>query len=450
MDAGTYLPKGSADFSIRISQFNGCEHCRETAGSVRKIVNLKLLIYAHSWAPAVGGVEAITRTLAEGLAKCSNSGSCPSIEVTVVTLTAADGMNDSLVPFRVIRRPSIWRLLQLIWSTDILHLAGPALLPLALGRLLKKRTVLEHHNYQSMCPNGLLIHKTDLTVCPGHFLAGRYQECFRCNSQTLGRPGSLLKLLLAFPRRWLAKGATANVAPTCHVKARVALPRTQVIYHGVAHADLSPESLTIPAGGPVCFAFIGRLVKEKGVSDLLRSAHELAAEGYEFRLKIVGDGPERAALEILAEDLGLKKHTVFTGAVSPASVSGVLTEATAVVIPSTWEEVAGLVALEQMIQGRLVIAADVGGLGEAVNGFGFKFPPGDIGALKSCMRQAIENPGLSIRMRHKARANAITSFSQERMVDEHFQLYRRIMEPGALPRNDGSTFDHNNPQKECE
>lgn len=444
------MPKGPADFSIGISEFSVRGHCRETADSVGEIVKLKLLIYAHSWAPAVGGVEATTRTLAEGLAKWSDSGSCPSIKVTVVTLTAADDMNDSLVPFSVVRRPSIWRLVQLIRSADILHLAGPALLPLALGRLLKKRTVLEHHNYQSMCPNGLLIHKTDLTICPGHFLAGRYKECVRCNSETLGRPKSLLKLVLAFPRRWLAKGATANVAPTRHVKARVALPRTQVIYHGVADADVSRESLTIPAEGPVCFAFVGRLVKEKGVSDLLRSAHELAAEGYDFRLKIVGDGPERAALEILVEDLGLKKHTEFTGAVSPASVSSVLTEATAVVIPSTWEEVAGLVALEQMIQGRLVIAADVGGLGETVNGFGLKFPPGDIGALKSCMRQAIENPGLSIRMGRRARTNAITRFSQERMVEEHFQLYRRMMEPDALPRNDGSTFDHNNSQKEYE
>jgi len=410
------------------------QHRREMADPVREIVNLKLLIYAHSWAPAVGGVEATTSTLAEGLAKWSDSGARPSIQVTVVTLTAAAGMDDSLVPFSVVRRPSVWRLVQLIRSTDILHLAGPALLPLALGRLLKKRTVLEHHNYQSMCPNGLLIHKTDLTICPGHFLAGRFKECIRCNSETLGRRRSMLKLLLAFPRRWLAKRATANVAPTCHVKARVALPRTRVIHHGVAHADLSTELLTNPPGGPVCFAFIGRLVKEKGVSDLLRSAHALAAEGYEFRLKIVGDGPERAALEILVEDLDLKKHTEFTGAVSAASVSRVLTEATAVVIPSTWEEVAGLVALEQMMQGRLVIAADVGGLGETVNGFGLKFPPGDITALKVCMQKTVENPGASIQMRMKARINAAREFSEERMVKEHLQLYCRLMRIQTRPR----------------
>ena len=55
------MSKGFADFSTGISEFSVSEHCRETADSVREVVNLKLLIYAHSWAPTVGGVEATTR-----------------------------------------------------------------------------------------------------------------------------------------------------------------------------------------------------------------------------------------------------------------------------------------------------------------------------------------------------------------------------------------------------
>jgi glycosyltransferase involved in cell wall biosynthesis len=175
-------------------------------------------------------------------------------------------------------------------------------------------------------------------------------------------------------------------------------------------------------------------VKEKGVSLLLQSAHELAAEGFDFRLKIVGDGPERAALEVLADNLGLNKKTDFTGSVPMESISRILSETSIVVMPSTWEDVAPLVALEQMMQGRLVIAADIGGLGETVNGFGLKFPPGNIAALKLCMRQTIENQSLSIQMGRRAQLNAISEFSQERMVDEHLQLYRRIMHSQSQPR----------------
>ena len=394
-------------------------------------MNLEILIYAHRWAPAVGGVEATTKTLARGLAEWPKNRTADSIKITLVTLTPAGRMNDSLLPFCVVRRPTLWALIQLFRSADIIHLAGPALLPLALGWLLKKRTVLEHHNYQSMCPNGLLIYQPDLSICPGHFLAGRYKECVRCNSVTLGGARSLRNLLLAFPRRWLARRVTANVAPSGHMKARAALPETQVIYHGVSRAAPPIHALNNRAGGPVCFAFVGRLVKEKGVSLLLQSAHELAAEGFDFRLKIVGDGPERAELEALADKLGLKKNTEFTGAISMASISTILSQTTAVVMPSTWEDVAPLVALEQMMQGRLVIASDVGGLGETVNGFGLKFPPGNIAALKLCMRQAIESPSLSIQMGNRAQLNAITNFSEERMVEEHLQLYRRIAQSSA-------------------
>lgn len=396
-------------------------------------MNLELLIYAHRWAPAVGGVEATTRTLAQGLAERPKNQTGESIKITLITLTPAGVMNDSLLPFRVVRRPTLWTLIQLFRSADVIHLAGPALLPLALGWLLKKRTVLEHHNYQSMCPNGLLIYGPDLTICPGHFLARRYQECLRCNSVTLGRARSLRNLLLAFPRRWLARRVTANVAPSGHMKARAALPQTQVIYHGVSRAAPSSRSVGNRADGPVCFAFVGRLVKEKGVSLLLQSAHELADEGFDFRLKIVGDGPERAALEALADELGLKQQTEFTGAISMESISATLSQTTAVVMPSTWEDVAPLVALEQMMQGRLVIASDVGGLGETVNGFGLKFPPGNIAALKLCMRQAIESPSLSIQMGDRAQLNAISNFSEERMVEEHLELYRRIMQSSTPP-----------------
>src|SRR5271156_2077205 len=222
-------------------------------------MNLTLLIYSRSWSPAVGGVETITRTLAEGLSKRSYSQTGDSIRVILVTLTPAGGMDHSLLPFQVVRRPSLLHFIQLCRAADIVHLAGPALLPLSLGWLLTKRTVLEHHNYQSMCPNGLLIYQPDLTICPGHFLAGHYKECLRCNSETLGRASSLRNLFLAFPRRWLARTVTANVAPSRHMKARAALPRTQVIYHGVTREDSALQSLQGRPSGPVCFAFVGRL-----------------------------------------------------------------------------------------------------------------------------------------------------------------------------------------------
>ena len=99
----------------------------------------------------IGGVESITMTLAEGLANWPKTHGETPVEVTVATNTPAGAMDDSRLPFRVIRKPNLRVLVSLIRSADIVHLAGPTLLPLLLGYLLWKTVVVEHHGYQSVC-----------------------------------------------------------------------------------------------------------------------------------------------------------------------------------------------------------------------------------------------------------------------------------------------------------
>ena len=106
---------------------------------------------------------------------------------------------------------------------------------------------------------------------------------------------------------------------------------------------------------------------------LLRASRQLSQHGYDFRIKIVGDGPERPALEPMAEILGLKDRIEFLGSVDNEAISSLLAEVTAVIRPSVCEEVAGLVAIEQMMQGHLIIASDIGGLAEIVDGVRLKF-----------------------------------------------------------------------------
>jgi glycosyltransferase involved in cell wall biosynthesis len=385
---------------------------------------LKILIYAHSWAPSVGGVETVTGSLAQGLAGRSRVEPGDPILVTVVTRTPAGNVNDSLLPFTTIRRPGLIRFIRLVQSADIIHLAGPALLPLALAWFFRKAVFVEHHNYQSVCPNGLLIFQPDQSVCPGHYMTSRYGICTRCNTEKIGRVKSLRDVILMFPRRWLLHRVTANVAPTVHVKTRIALPRTEVIRHGVASARRAPIEPAPNGERVTLFAFVGRLVQEKGVATFLRAANELSQLGYDFRLLIVGGGPVRRALEILCAELGLTEKTEFTGSVSPLEVATILSESTAVVIPSVWEEVAGLVALEQMMQGILVIASDIGGLGEELNCFGLRFPAGDSHALALCMRRVADDPEIGVELREKARQHASDNYTEGRMVNEHLRLYR--------------------------
>ncbi len=151
---------------------------------------MKILIYGEFFLPVVGGVQTAMNLLAKGLGEMSSPpeyDATPSkIEVTVATRTAANGMDDSVFPYRVVRRPGVRQLIRLIREADVVHVAGPCLLPMAIGWLIGKPVVVEHHGYQGICPNGLLFREPSRTVCPGYFDQKRYRECVQCASQTMG------------------------------------------------------------------------------------------------------------------------------------------------------------------------------------------------------------------------------------------------------------------------
>src|SRR5207248_5999124 len=64
---------------------------------------------------------------------------------------------------------------------------------------------------------------------------------------------------------------------------------------------------------PLGFAYVGRLVSEKGLPVLVQAARRLLDQGQIFHLKLVGDGPERKRLESDVTALGLQQHVTFTG-----------------------------------------------------------------------------------------------------------------------------------------
>jgi glycosyltransferase involved in cell wall biosynthesis len=391
-------------------------------------MTLRLMLYAHDWAPLIGGIQTVCTGLAKGITAWSKAQPSERIEVTLVTQTAAEADYDLHSPFAVVRRPSLRRLIELIRSANVLHIAGPAILPLAIGWILRKPIVIEHDGYQSVCPNGLLIYGPDYSVCPGHFMAARYADCVRCNSRSEGWIRSLRGVILTFVRRWLAKKATVNVAPSRHIGRRIELPRTQIIHHGVPEAPPAVKgSSGNQEGTATCFAYVGRLTTEKGLPVLLRACRELADRGYEFRLKILGDGTERSYLQGLARELHLEAYLQFVGSVPVDAISDQLTNTSAVVMPSIWEDVAPLVASEQMMQGRLLIASDIGGLGEIVDGYGLKFPAGDVSALASCMRRVIEDPSLARKLGANAQIHASEVFAEKRTIEDHLNLYRNLV-----------------------
>ena len=385
---------------------------------------MKILIYSHSFAPNIGGVETYTMVLARGLV-------AEGFPASVVTQTARGEFDDSALSFATVRQPNLYQLFRRIAGADVIHIAGPCIGPMAICALLRKPAVVEHHGYQACCPNGLLLHEPDSALCEGSFLQRKYHDCLRCQSARVGVFASFRNIVLTEVRRKLCGIVAANLAVSRHVQTRLRLGNTRVIYHGIP--DIRPG---LVSKGPICFGYIGRMVAEKGLPVLISAAKTLHDEATEFRVIMIGDGPERWRLENMCDAAGLHDRVTFTGWLTAERLEEATRDIGVAVIPSICEETAGLAAIEQMMRGRAVLVSDIGGLREIVDDVGMRFAPGNAGQLASCMRHLIRHPALARQLGQRARLRAEAQFHEGRMASEHraaYELARHARERTCAP-----------------
>ncbi len=363
---------------------------------------MKLLFYSHFFAPSIGGVETIVLSLARGLAEVRTPDGLPEFNITLVTETLAEDFDDRLLPFRVLRQPSFVQLLQTIRSSDIIHIAGPALSPLLLGLLTGNPVVVEHHGFQTICPTGQLLIEPSRAPCPGHFMAGRHRECLRCRSDS-NWLNSWKLWLLTFLRRFLCSRVATNIMPTEWLSGLVHLSNAITIPHGIESMIRGSESARSP--GPPLIIFQGRLVTTKGLPVLLEAASLLRSENHAFELMVIGDGPERSAIEELAKKLQLASCVRFVGRIGAADLDSTLAKASIVIVPSLGGEVFGLVLAENMSRGLPVVASDV---------------------LARQIARLLDDSALAFALGSRAQSRILENYQRSQMIAAHAQLYRRL------------------------
>ena len=383
---------------------------------------MKVLIYSKLFLPVTGGIQTVVSVLARGLAERACSPGNEKIEVTVVTQTEASSEDDLLCSYRIVRSPTLLELASLMRKSDVIHIAGATILPMALALLCGKPMVVEHHGFQAACPNGLLFYEPTEKPCPGHYMAGRYDRCIECNRKKAGLLKSSLMLLLAPVRRWLLNRARANIMPTDWLATILKLKRMRTVYHGIPAQPV--DSLARPE--LPTFAFQGRLVSTKGAKLLLRAAERILESNHEFRIVIVGEGPERENLQSNMSE-ALSRRVQLLGHVPGEQLDEVLKDASVVVMPSLGGEVFGLVAAENMMRGKLLIISDIGAMREVVGETGLVFHTGDAEELAMCMKRAINEPDLALRLREAAHRRAMQTFDVNSMIERHVSLYDEVL-----------------------
>jgi glycogen synthase len=384
---------------------------------------MKLLFYSHYFAPSIGGVETMALSLARGLAEVRTPQGLTEFELTLVTETPARDFDDRSLPFRVLRQPSLRHLLEAIRFSDVVHVAGPALSPLVLGLLSRKPIAIEHHGFQTICPTGQLLIEPTNIPCPGHFMAGRHFECLRCRSNNNWLASAKL-WLLTFLRRFLCARAAANIMPSEWLSGLLQLPNAISIPHGIETMAPRIEPL-YPSRFPLII-FQGRLVTTKGLPILLEAVRILRSGHREFEVLVIGDGPERPALENLAERLQLSSCVRFVGSLAAAELDSVIAMASLIVVPSLAGEVFGLVLAENMLRGLPIIASDLGCFVEVLGDAGLTFRVNDANELASQIARLLDDSALASGLGAHARQRILGLYPRKRMIEEHARLYRQI------------------------
>ncbi|HSL21154.1 MAG TPA: glycosyltransferase family 4 protein [Vicinamibacterales bacterium] len=218
------------------------------------------------------------------------------------------------------------------------------------------------------------------------------------------------RLDLALLRRFAKVMAVSGQIKEELVGGGVAPDRVEVITNGIAWASArdregSRREIRAQLGiseDDFVFGFVGRLSEEKGLTCLLRSLQGLsAAGGARCRALLVGDGPQRSALERLATGLGVGANVAFAG--FQANPSRWYAAMDAFVLPSLTEGTP-MALLEAMAHQLPVIATAVGGVPGmlAHQESGILVPPSEPDRLRDAMRSVAGNPELRLRLGERA------------------------------------------------
>jgi glycosyltransferase involved in cell wall biosynthesis len=187
---------------------------------------------------------------------------------------------------------------------------------------------------------------------------------------------------------------------------------------------------------------VGTLHEVKGQTHLVDACRRLAERGVDFSCRIIGDGPDRAALAALIEEAGLHDRVVLTGRMTSDAVARELAEADVLVAPSVptsggKREGIPVVLMEAMAAGLPVVASRLSGIPELVTDGtdGLLVPPGDDGAIADALERLAADPALRRRLGTAGQATIDRAFDVDRNAAELIRLIETsLAASGRRPR----------------
>lgn len=188
-------------------------------------------------------------------------------------------------------------------------------------------------------------------------------------------------------------------------------------------------------GGPLVL-FVGRLVEEKGLADLLSAAAILKDRKQKITILAIGEGQDRPLLEQQVSDLKLDNSVFFTGWVAPDELPTYLAASDIFAAPSRtahngWVEAQGLTIIEAMITGKPVVTTKSGGIVDSVTHetSGLLVNERSPDELAAAIERLICDPSLAARLGTRAHIDATNRFSRKVSAQSFSQLFSTLCHP---------------------
>jgi teichuronic acid biosynthesis glycosyltransferase TuaC len=222
----------------------------------------------------------------------------------------------------------------------------------------------------------------------------------------------------------LARAHGARETRVVHLGAD--LPSTP---HSSRRAESPGRAEMIGAPPRPTLVTVAHLVARKRHADVLRALAVLSQRHPTLRYEIIGEGPERVALEGLAARLGVTERVVFHGQLPPAEAIEQARRCTLFVMPST-EEAFGVAYIEAMAGGLPAIGCrgEPGPEEIAAAGDGFMLvPPGDIERLSQRIDELLSDTHRLREASQRARATVAGGFTWERCGEQTLAAYAHAL-----------------------
>ncbi len=333
---------------------------------------VKIILLSKFFYPSLGGSETNAEILAREFSRIGH-------KVIVITHSMGNNLdvNGLPFPFEVIRNPHWMKLIKLVRWCDVYFHNGI--------------------NLRGAWP--LLLYPRPWVI--------RHQVWLRSMDGSINRIGGNPHNWIVKLKHWVNKFAV-SISISSAIAEHLKCPSTVIpnpyrdhLFRIIPEAEKKQE-----------LVFLGRLVSEKGVDILLESLAHLLESGLSPRLTIVGDGPEKEKLELKTKQLKIDHQVVFVGSKVGEELVHLLNQHQIMVLPSLYDEPFGVVALEGIACGCVVVGSEGGGLKDAIGSCGMTFPNGNVEQLTKILFNLLTYPEQLTTYRENVKSHLIRHTSE--------------------------------------